>query len=147
MLAATLLAVLFMLALLPAMQGAFSLALKDAIEQRLASDVSTLISAARVERNHLKMPALLPDEELNLPDSRMLGYIYDREGRQVWRSRATQEESINYKPRYDGRGNEFASIREDNGEEFFVYDVEVKLLGGKSAAFSFVACNQCESTT
>ena len=139
MLAATLLAVLFMLALLPAMQGAFSLALKDAIEQRLASDVTTLISAAKMEKNRLKMPALLPDEEFNLPDSRLLGYIYDREGHLVWRSRATQEETINYQPRYDGRGNEFASIREDNGTEFFVYDVEVKLLGGKSAAFSFVA--------
>ena len=139
MLAATLLAVLFMLALLPAMQGAFSLALKGAIEQRLASDVNTLISAARVEKNHLKMPVLLPDEQFNLPDSRLLGYIYDREGHLVWRSRATQEEAINYQPRYDGRGNEFASIREDNGREFFVYDVEVKLLGGKSAAFSFVA--------
>ena len=139
MLAATLLAVLFMLALLPAMQGAFSLALKDAIEQRLASDVTTLISAAKMEKNPQKMPALLPDEEFNLPDSRLLGYIYDREGHLVWRSRATQEETINYQPRYDGRGNEFASIREDNGTEFFVYDVEVKLLGGKSAAFSFVA--------
>ena len=30
-------------------------------------------------------------------------------------------------------------IREANGQEFFVYDVEVKLLGGKSAAFSIVA--------
>ena len=139
MLAATLLAVLFMLALLPAMQGAFSLALKDAIEQRLASDVTTLISAAKMEKNRLIMPALLPDEQFDLPDSRVLGYIYDRDGNLVWRSRATQEENINYKPRYDGRGNEFASIREDNGEEFFVYDVEVKLLGGKSAAFSFVA--------
>ncbi|MDP2147620.1 MAG: histidine kinase, partial [Pseudomonas sp.] len=39
MLAATTLAVLFMLGLLPAMQGAFSLALQDSIEQRLASDV------------------------------------------------------------------------------------------------------------
>ncbi len=85
MLAATTLAILFMLALLPAMQGAFSLALQDAIEQRLASDVTTLISAARVD------------------------------------------------------SNEFAKIREDNGNEFFVYDVEVKLLGGKSAAYSFVA--------
>ena len=139
MLAATLLAVLFMLALLPAMQGAFSLALKDAIEQRLASDVTTLISAAKMEKNRLKMPALLPDEQFDLPDSRLLGYIYDRDGQLVWRSRATQEETINYKLRYDGRGNEFASIREANGEEFFVYDVEVKLLGGKSAAFSFVA--------
>ncbi len=139
MLAATLLAILFMLALLPAMQGAFSLALQDSIEQRLASDVTTLISAARIEKQKLQMPDLLPDEKFNLPDSRLLGYIFDREGRQVWRSRATQEEHINYRPRYDGRGNEFAKIREDNGDEFFVYDVEVKLLGGKSAAYSFVA--------
>ena len=139
MLAATTLAVLFMLGLLPAMQGAFSLALQDSIEQRLASDVTTLISAARVENNRLLMPAQLPDERFNLTDSRLLGYIYDREGHLVWRSRATQEENINYKPRYDGRGNEFARIREANGQEFFVYDVEVKLLGGKSAAFSIVA--------
>ena len=124
------LAVLFMLGLLPAMQGAFSLALQDSIEQRLASDVTTLISAARVDNNRLLMPAQLPDERFNLTDSRLLGYIYDREGHLVWRSRATQEENINYKPRYDGRGNEFARIREANGQEFFVYDVEVRLLGG-----------------
>ena len=139
MLAATILAVLFMLALLPAMQGAFSLALQDSIEQRLASDVTTLISAARVENNTLQMPAQLPDERFNLTDSRLLGYIYDREAHLVWRSKATREEKINYKPRYDGRGNEFARIREADGQEFFVYDVEVKLLGGKSAAFSIVA--------
>lgn len=139
MLAATTLAVLFMLALLPAMQGAFSLALQDSIEQRLASDVTTLISAARVENNRLMMPAQLPDERFNLTDNRLLGYIYDREGHLVWRSKGTQEEKINYTPRYDGLGNEFARIREANGQEFFVYDVEVKLLGGKSAAFSIVA--------
>lgn len=139
MLAATILAVLFMLALLPAMQGAFSLALQDSIEQRLASDVTTLISAARVEDNRLKMPEQLPDERFNLTDGRLLGYIYDRDGHLVWRSNGTQEEHINYTPRYDGRGNEFARIREANGQEFFVYDVEVKLLGGQSAAFSIVA--------
>nr|WP_218585144.1 ATP-binding protein [Pseudomonas sp. BC115LW] len=139
MLAATTLAVLFMLALLPAMQGAFSLALEDSIEQRLASDVTTLISAARIENKQLMMPSQLPDERFNLADSRLLGYIYDRDGQLVWRSRATQDEHINYKPRYDGRGNEFARIREADGQEFFVYDVEVKLLGGKSAAFSIVA--------
>jgi two-component system, OmpR family, sensor histidine kinase PhoQ len=139
MLAATILAVLFMLALLPAMQGAFSLALQDSIEQRLASDVTTLISAARVEDNNLRMPAQLPDERFNLTDGRLLGYIYDRDGHLVWRSNGTQEEHINYTPRYDGSGNEFARIREANGQEFFVYDVEVKLLGGKSAAFSIVA--------
>lgn len=138
MLAAMTLAVLFMLALLPAMQGAFSLALQESIEQRLASDATTLISAARVQNNQLKMPAQLPDERFNLADARLLGYIFDREGRLVWRSRATRDEHINYLPRYDGQGNEFARIREDNGQEFFVYDVEVKLLGGQSAAFSIV---------
>ncbi|TDF81064.1 ATP-binding protein [Pseudomonas sp. H9] len=139
MVAAALLAVLFMLALLPALQKAFSLALQEAIEKRLASDVTTLISAARIEHNQLQMPMLLPDEQFNLPDSRLLGYIYDRQGNLVWRSRATADENINYTPRYDGRGNEFARIRQDNGEEFFVYDVEVKLLGGKTAAFSIIA--------
>jgi two-component system sensor histidine kinase PhoQ len=91
MLAAATLAVLFMLGLLPAMQGAFSLALQDSIEQRLASDVTTLISAARVENNRLLMPAQLPDERFNLTDSRLLGYIYDREGHLVWRSRAQRK--------------------------------------------------------
>jgi two-component system sensor histidine kinase PhoQ len=92
-----------------------------------------------VENNTLQMPAQLPDERFNLTDSRLLGYIFDREGHLVWRSKAAGAEMINYTPRYDGRGNEFARIREANGQEFFVYDVEVKLLGGKSAAFSIVA--------
>ncbi|WP_166358935.1 ATP-binding protein [Pseudomonas akapageensis] len=139
MLAATVLALLFMLGMLPALQGAFSLALQESIEKRLASDVTTLISAARVEDGSLQMPTLLPDEQFDLPDGRLLGYIYNRQGTLVWRSRATVEENINYTPRYDGRGNEFARIRQADGEEFFVYDVEVKLLGGKTAAFSIVA--------
>ncbi|MDE1167168.1 MAG: ATP-binding protein [Pseudomonas sp.] len=139
MLAGATLAVLFMLGLLPALQSAFSLALREAIEQRLASDVTTLISAARVENGQLQMPALLPDEQFNLPDSRLLGYIYNRQGELVWRSRATTEAHINYTPRYDGKGNEFTHFREPGGEEYFVYDVEVKLLGGQSAAFSIVA--------
>ncbi|EIK98312.1 histidine kinase, Classic [Pseudomonas sp. M47T1] len=139
MLAAFILAVLFMLGLLPALQSTFSLALRESIEQRLASDVTTLISAARVENGKLQMPDLLPDERFNLPDSRLLGYIYNRQGDLVWRSRATTEQSINYTPRYDGLGAQFAHIHEANGEEYFVYDVEVKLLGGKSAAYSIVA--------
>ncbi len=139
MLAAFILAVLFMLGLLPALQSTFSLALRESIEQRLASDVTTLISAARVENGKLQMPDLLPDERFNLPDSRLLGYIYNRQGDLVWRSRATTEQSINYTPRYDGLGAQFAHIHESNGEEYFVYDVEVKLLGGKSAAYSIVA--------
>ncbi|HGM5581712.1 TPA: ATP-binding protein [Pseudomonas putida] len=139
MMAAALLALLFMLALLPALQKAFSLALQESIEQRLASDVTTMISAARIEHGHLQMPDLLPDERYNLPNIILLGYIFDRDGRLVWRSRATADKHINYQPRYDGRGNEFARIRQNDGEEYFVYDVEVKLLGGKSAAFSIVA--------
>lgn len=139
MLAAALLALLFMLALLPALQKTFSLALQESIEQRLASDVTTLISAARIEQGQLQMPEQLPDERYNLPYTGLLGYIFDRQGTLVWRSRATNGQNINYRPRYDGRGNEFARIHQDDGEEFFVYDVEVKLLGGKSAAFSIVA--------
>ena len=133
------LAVIFMLLMLPALQGAFSLALRGSIEQRLASDVTTLISAARVEDGRLLMPSVLPGEQFNLPSSRLLGYIYNRQGELVWRSLATKDEFIDYQPRYDGNGSEFAKIKEPNGEEFFVYDVEIKLLGGRNAAFSIVA--------
>lgn len=139
MLAGTVLALLFMLAMLPALQKAFSLALQESIEQRLASDVTTLISAARIEHAQLQMPETLPDERYNLPYTGLLGYIFDRDGQLVWRSKATVDKHINYRPRYDGRGNEFARIHQDDGEEFFVYDVEVKLLGGQSAAYSIVA--------
>ncbi|MCO1621605.1 ATP-binding protein [Pseudomonas putida] len=139
MLAAAVLALLFMLALLPALQKAFSLALQESIEQRLASDVTTLISAARIEHGRLQMPTLLPDERYNLPYTGLLGYIFDRDGKLVWQSRATADRHINYQPRYDGRGNEFDRIHQSDGEEFFVYDVEIKLLGGQSAAYSIVA--------
>jgi two-component system sensor histidine kinase PhoQ len=139
MLAAATLAVIFMLLMLPALQSAFSLALESAIEKRLASDVTTLISAARVEDDRLMMPTLLPGEQFSLPDSRLLGYIYNRAGKLVWRSRATEDEAIDYQPRYDGLGTEFAKIRQADGEEFFVYDVEIKLLGGRNAAYSIVA--------
>ena len=113
MLAAATLAVLFMLGLLAGHAGRVQPGLAGL--DRAAPGVRTsptLISAARVENNRLQMPAQLPDERFNLTDSRLLGYIYDREGHLVWRSRATQEENINYRPRYDGRGNEFARIRE-----------------------------------
>lgn len=139
MLGATILAVLFMLGLLPALQSAVSLALKEAIEQRLASDVTTLISSARVEGGQLHMPALLPDERFDLPDGRLLGYVYDRHGKLVWRSRAAAEENVAYTPRYDGEGNEFSRAKGDDGREYWVYDVEVKLLGGQNAAYSFLA--------
>lgn len=138
-LAGGVLSLVFMVAMLPALQSAFSLALRESIEQRLASDVTTLISAAQVDGDQLRMPALLPDEEFNLPDSRLLGFIYDRNSQLVWQSRATHQSDIHYTPRYDGQGTVFTHIHEVNGVEYFVYDVEVKLLAGKSAAYSFVA--------
>ncbi|MBX8529102.1 ATP-binding protein [Pseudomonas cichorii] len=139
MLAAATLAVIFMLLMLPALQGAFSLALRGAIEQRLAADVTTMISAARVEDGRLLMPSLLPSEQFNLPGSRLLGYIYNLQGQLVWRSLATEGENIKYHPHYDGQGSQFSKIKEANGDEYFVYDAEIRLLGGRNAAFSIVA--------
>lgn len=98
-----------------------------------------MISAARVEDGHLLMPSVLPGEQFNLPGSRLLGYIYNRRGQMVWRSLSTEGENIDYRPQYDGQGSEFTKIKEINGDEYFVYDVEIRLLGGRNAAFSIVA--------
>ena len=105
MLGAAALAILFMLALLPALQRAFSIALVNAIQQRLASDVATLVSSARIDGDRLSMPEHLAVEDFNLPESKLLGYIYDREGRMVWRSTSTQDESVRYVDRKSTRLN------------------------------------------
>lgn len=138
MLGATGLATLFMLALLPALQGAFSLTFERIIEQRLAADASTLITAAHVEDGRLLMPERMPDEEFNLPDAQLLGFIYDRSGELVWRSRSAADERIDYRPRYEGRTSEFLRTRDAAGLEYFVYDVELQLAGSRDNAFSFV---------
>lgn len=138
MLGTAVLAVLFMLALLPALRGAFVIVLEQSIEKRLASDAAGLVSAARTENGQLTMPDKLPAEEFDSLEAKLLGFIYDRQGTLVWQSRSSLDESVSYRPRYDGRGHELLRITDREGREFFVYDVEIDLLRGQSAAFSVV---------
>jgi len=138
LLVCSLLVVLFMLALLPALRGAFVLVLEQSVEKRLAADAAALVSAARTEDGRLSMPDKLPDEEFDTLEARLLGFIFDRQGRLVWRSRSAEDESIDYQPRYDGRGHEFVRLADAQGQEFFIYDVEIDLLRGQAAAFSVV---------
>ncbi|EXF42833.1 two-component sensor PhoQ [Pseudomonas sp. BAY1663] len=138
MLGAASLAALFMLALLPLLQGAFSLTFEKVIEQRLAADASTLISAAQLESGRLEMPERLPDEEFDLPDAQLLGFIFDQRGELLWRSRSAADERIDYRPRYQGGVTEFLRVRDAEGLEYFVYDVELYLPGNQDTAFSFV---------
>ncbi|MCY1413399.1 subunit of protein modulating antibiotic efflux [compost metagenome] len=138
MLGAAVLAVLFMLALVPAVRGAFVIALKDSINLRLASDASALIAAARVQDGHLDMPDKLPDEEYDNLAASQLGFIYDSEGKLVWQSRSSLGKGPKYMPRYDGEKQLFLEQADDQGEIYFIYDVEIDLLRGRSAAFIVV---------
>jgi two-component system, OmpR family, sensor histidine kinase PhoQ len=133
----TALAVLFILALLPALRGAFVIALEQSIEKRLAADAAALVSAARSENGQLQMPDQLPDEEFENLDATLLGMIFDREGNLVWRSRSAPRR-LDYVPHYDGRGHEFLQLQDEQGQRLFLYDVEVDLLRGQSAAFSVI---------
>lgn len=138
MLASAALAMLFMLLLMPVLQGVFLMATEQTIEKRLASDAAALISAARIDDGQLHMPEKMPDEEFDNLDSHLLGFIFDREGQMLWRSRSSIDELVRYLPRYDGRGHEFVRIRDENGQEYFVYDIEVDLLRGEQTALSIV---------
>lgn len=138
MLGAAITVSLFMLALFPALQKVFTTALEESIEQRLAADASALISAARVSNGQLRMPEKLPDEEFDILPARQLGFIYDSQGVLLWRSRSSRNVTVNYQPKFDGRGHEFLRIKDTAGNEHYVYDVEVDLLRGKSANFSIV---------
>jgi len=139
MLGAACLAILFMLALVPALQAAFSLAFERVITQRLAADANTLITAARFDGGNLAMPELLADEEFDLPDANLLGYIFDADGNELWRSRSAEDEHIHYRPHFYGGVTEFNRTRDVNGLEYFVYDVELDLRSDDSeGSFSFV---------
>ena len=132
------LAVIFMLALLPVLRSAFLIALEQSVEKRLAADAGALIAAARTENGRLSMPSKLPDEEFNIPDAQLLGFIYDRDGKLIWQSRTAKGISVGYLPRYDGSGNRLLRVYDREGNAFYLYDVEVDLLRGESAAFSIV---------
>jgi two-component system, OmpR family, sensor histidine kinase PhoQ len=132
------LAVLFMVALLAAVRGAFVIALEQSIEKRLASEANALISVARLDDGRLSMPEKLPDEKLNTLEAKLLGFIYDREGNLVWQSRSSLDESVEYRPLFDGQGHVFEQGRDDDGHEFFIYDMELTLLRGQDVSFSVV---------
>jgi two-component system sensor histidine kinase PhoQ len=138
MLGAGALAVVFMLALLPVLRGAFVIALEQSIEQRLAADAAALVSAARSEQGQLRMPDKLPDEEFAGLQSKLLGFIYDRQGNLVWQSRSSVGRELHYQPSYDGKGFVFTQVQDGQGQDFFVYDVEIDLLRGETAAYSVV---------
>ncbi len=129
---------LFMLALFPALKQVFTVALEESIEQRLAADASALISAARIINGQLRMPEKLPDEEFDILPAQQTGMIYDNKSNLLWRSSSSKKIKLNYQPKYDGRGHEFLRGTDTDGREYFIYDVEVDLLRGKSADFSIV---------
>ena len=138
MLGAVVITLLFMLALMPALQRVFMVALEESIEQRLAADTSAIISATRVVNGQLLMPQKLPDEEYDQLSSRQLAMIYDQEGNLLWQSSSINQEQIDYVPRYDGQGHEFLRTKDQSGREFFIYDLEINLLRGKNAALSII---------
>lgn len=131
-------AALFVLALVPALERVFDQTLEQVVQQRLAADASTLIGAASVVDGQLVMPEQMPDEEFNLPEAKLLGYVHDVEGRVVWHSRSTTDEELHYLPFYTGNRIDFLRIRDRRGNEYYVYDVEVQLSGEQSLPLSFV---------
>ena len=131
-------AALFVLALLPALQSVFDSTLEQVIQQRLAADASTLVGAARVVDGELVMPARMPDEEFNLPEAKLLGYVHDAEGTVLWHSRSTRDEELSYLPHFSGNRTDFLRIRDLNQNEYYVYDVEVSLVGEHELPLSFV---------
>ena len=131
-------AMLFVAALLPALQNVFDQTMEQVIQQRLAADATTLITAATFVDGALIMPERMPDEEFNLPEAKLLGYVYDADNNLVWQSHSAVDESLTYEPRFSGGRTDFLQIRDSGGNEFYVYDVEVHLAGQDAVPLSFV---------
>ena len=138
MLGASALAILFMLALLPVLQNAFDQTMEQIIQQRLAADTNTMISTARLQDGILQMQEKMPDEEFNLPEATLQGFVYDQAGTLLWSSRSTAGEVVQYTPFYSGGTTDFLQIYDDAGNGYYVYDVEVFLDDSANPPFSFI---------
>src|SRR5690606_32454067 len=125
-------AALFVLAPVPALEREFDQTLEQVVQQRLAADASTLIGAASVDDGELVMPEQMPDAQYNLPEAKLLGYVYDAGGSVIWHSRATTDEELHYLRFYAGNRNDLLRIRDRHGNEYYVYDVEVQLSGERT---------------
>lgn len=138
MLGASALAILFMLALLPVLQNAFDQTMDHIIQQRLAADTNTMISTARLQNGELQMPDKMPDEEFNLPEAKLLGFVYDQSGILRWSSQSAEGEQVQYTPFYSGGTTDFLQIYDEAGHGYYVYDVEVFLDDSPTPPFSFI---------
>nr|WP_251702055.1 ATP-binding protein [Pseudomonas boanensis] len=139
MLGAAAISVLFMLALLPALRGAFVIALEESIHMRLESDASALIASAYITDGRLDMPDDLPSSEYDDLDASQLAYIYDGEGKLVWWSRSSENESVPYRPQLGRHDHELMQLKDVNGREFFAHQMEVDQLRGQKVSFYVVS--------
>src|SRR5690606_6499486 len=80
----------------------------------------------------------MPDEEFNLPEAKLLGYVHDAAGQVVWHSGSTADEDLHYLPYFSGNRIDFLRIRDIRGDEYYVYDAEVHLSGEHELPLGFV---------
>ena len=128
-LGASLLVLCSLLLMLPAMSEAFDRAVEQVVAARLAADANTLIAAAQVRAKRLQMPQRVADEAFNYTGSRLLGYIYDAKGQQLWRSPSADDERPLYQPVFDGQVQNLSRAADKDGRGYFVHDREITLNG------------------
>lgn len=128
-LGAGLLVLCSLLLMLPAMSEAFDRAVEHVVVTRLAADANTLIAAAQVRGKRLQMPQRVADEAFNYIGSRLLGYIYDAKGQQLWRSPSADDERPLYQPVFDGQVQNLSRAADKDGRGYFVHDREITLNG------------------
>jgi two-component system, OmpR family, sensor histidine kinase PhoQ len=129
LLGASLLVLCSLLLMLPAMREAFDRAVEQFVAARLAADANTLVAAAQVRDGQLHLPMHVADEAFNYTGSRLLGYLYDAQGQQLWHSASADDERPLYQPVFDGRLQNLSHAADSEGRDYFVYDREITLNG------------------
>ena len=144
LLSAALLVIVCLALMVPAIRNAFDRTVENFVAARLEANANTLIGAARAIDGRLAMPEMIAEEVFDRPGSPILGYVYDQNGRLLWRSRSAMKEKPNYRPTFDGGGVKLVKATDDQGRGFFVFDREVLLGNPPVAGFSVVTMQPAE---
>lgn len=144
LLAASFTLAIFLLIFTLALLESFSTTQQHAIMRRLAADANTLITAAHEEDGRLAMPEQLANERFNLTDSDLIGMIYSDTGQLLWQSQSSADRLPDYDPTYRHDTLDFSRIIYQ-GEEYFVYDLDLSLSDAPGAAgYSFITMDSAE---
>jgi two-component system sensor histidine kinase PhoQ len=118
---------------------AFQNSVESALLERLKTHNYSLLAAADDDNGELKMPSLLQDPGFNQLSSGLYGFIFDAEGKEIWRSPSAISLNFQFIPGISSGEFQLSKISTAENDQLYVftYGITWENEGGKETRYDF----------